>query len=109
VVDIDAELGRVIVGDAEDLACESFEIDRVNWLDDRAAHEPREVVAKIRYAHPGTRARVEPLDADRARVTLAEPQRAVTPGQATVLYDGDRVIGGGWIVRHAACVSPTPA
>jgi tRNA-uridine 2-sulfurtransferase len=103
VVDIDPETSRVIVGGEEDLICEEFEIDRVNWhvpLDEI----PAEVSVKIRYAHPGAMASVEPLEKHRARVRLQEPQRAVTPGQAAVIYDGDRVVGGGWIVRKAALV-----
>lgn len=103
VVDIDAENSRVIVGGEEDLICEEFEIDRVNWhmpLDEI----PAEIMVKIRYAHPGAMASVLPLEKHRARVRLNEPQRAVTPGQAAVMYDGDRVVGGGWIVRKAALV-----
>jgi tRNA-specific 2-thiouridylase len=54
---------------------------------------------KIRYSHPGTRATITMLDNGRARVQLHEPQKAVTPGQAAVIYDGDIVVGGGWICR----------
>jgi len=101
VVDIDPETARVIVGGEEDLICEEFEVDRMNW------HVPEDEIpetlsVKIRYAHPGTPATVEPLEKHRARIRLHTPQRAVTPGQAAVFYDGDRVIGGGWIVRKAA-------
>lgn len=101
VVDLDAENNRVIVGDIDDLVCDEFEIDRVNWL-----VQPNDVdlTVKIRYAHPGTRAAVERLPNDRARVRLREPQRAVTPGQAAVIYDGDVVVGGGWICRKEALV-----
>jgi tRNA-specific 2-thiouridylase len=56
---------------------------------------------KIRYNHPGTVATVTPLENNRARIRLREPQRAVTPGQAAVIYDGDIVLGGGWICRSA--------
>src|SRR4051794_24272996 len=103
VIDIDAETNRVIVGTADDLTTEEFEIDRVNWI----TREPfgGEVTVKIRYAHPGSPAIVEPLDGGRARVTLHEPQKAVTPGQAAVLYDRDVVFGGGWICRSAALVA----
>jgi len=55
---------------------------------------------KIRYSHPGARATITALDDLRARVRLHEPQRAVTPGQAAVFYDGDRILGGGWICRQ---------
>jgi tRNA-uridine 2-sulfurtransferase len=59
---------------------------------------------KIRYSHPGTRATVTLLEDTRARVRLHEPQRAVTPGQAAVIYNGDVVLGGGWICRREAAI-----
>jgi tRNA-specific 2-thiouridylase len=107
VVDVDPETNRVIVGDADDLSCDEFEVDRVNWHPIAGVDAPgysREIEAtvKIRYNHPGTSATVTPLENNRARVRLVEPQRAVTPGQAAVIYDGDIVLGGGWICRHTA-------
>ncbi len=104
VVDIDAETNRVIVGRAEDLLTEEFEIERVNWAGDLSPNESNEVTVKIRYAHAGTRATVTPLPGQRARVQLHDPQKAVSPGQAAVLYDGDVVAGGGWICRQTAAV-----
>jgi len=102
VVDIDPGTNRVIVGDAEDLLVEEFEIERVNWSSGAPAGEPIDVMVKIRYSHPGTPATFIPLGENRALVRLEEPQKAVTPGQAAVCYDGDVVIAGGWICRHAA-------
>jgi tRNA-specific 2-thiouridylase len=102
VVDIDPETNRVIVGGAEDLVSEEFEIDRVNWVSRGVSDEPLEVAVKIRYAHPGTKATLFPLPGDRARLQLHEPQKAVTPGQAAVFYDRDVVLGGGWISRQTA-------
>src|SRR5207237_8055662 len=104
VVDLDPATNRVIVGDADDLICEEFEIDRVNWHPVTGSSDPGrnagiEAVVKIRYSHPGTAATVTPLEDHRARIRLHEPQRAVTPGQAAVIYDGDVVVGGGWICR----------
>jgi tRNA-uridine 2-sulfurtransferase len=105
VVDIDAETNRVIVGDAEDLVVGEFEVERVNWhpvVATDALVPPGaavEATVKIRYNHPGTSATIMPLENDRARVRLREPQRAVTPGQAAVFYDDDCVLGGGWICR----------
>ena len=103
VVDIDPETNRVIVGDEEDLVRETFEVDRANWLDGEPSG-PREISVKIRYAHPGTPALVHPLPGGKARIELATPQRAITPGQASVFYDGDVVVGGGWIMRQPAAV-----
>src|SRR5262249_33299238 len=104
VVDLDPETNRVIVGSAEDLLVEEFEVDPVNWSPSRTAVSTRgacapqiECTVKIRYNHPGTRATVTPLENQRARVCLSGPQKAVTPGQAAVFYDDDVVLGGGWI------------
>ncbi len=124
VIDLDPATNRVIVGSAEDLVSDDFEVDRVNWitppvagivdpgLDDRGSlaagigdrgyRSSFEAAVKIRYSHPGTRATITPLDDGRSRIQLHEPQKAVTPGQAAVIYDGDVVVGGGWICRAAA-------
>ncbi len=107
VVDIDPETHRVIVGEAEDLVTESFLMDHCNWHHEDNPQEPFEVNVKIRYAHPGADATVTPLPNGEARVRLHEPQRAVTPGQAAVCYQGDRAVGGGWITRQQAAV-PAP-
>jgi len=107
VVDIDAASNRVIVGEAEDLLVEEFEIERVNWSSREATNEPLPVTVKIRYSHPGTAATLIPLEENRALIRLNEAQKAVTPGQAAVCYDGDIVVAGGWICRHAALSQPT--
>jgi len=102
VVDLDPETNRVIVGDADDLICDEFEIDRVTWHPVAAGTDrsrPFDATVKIRYNHPGTLASVTPLEPNRTRIRLQEPQRAVTPGQAAVFYDRDVVLGGGWICR----------
>ena len=104
VVDLDPETNRVIVGDADDLVCDEFEIDRTNWIARDLPAEDLDLTVKIRYSHPGTPATVTSLENNRARIRLREPQRAVTPGQAAVIYDGDVVIGGGWICRREALV-----
>jgi len=100
VIDIDPTTSSVIVGDAGDLIVESFEVDRASW--NGIPSEPVEMSVKIRYGHAGATATVTPLDGDRAHIRLHTPQRAVTPGQAAVFYDGDRVAGGGWICRSEA-------
>ena len=127
VVDLDPLTNRVIVGDAGDLVCEEFEIDRVNWHTVAGGVDPGsgiaakeagvnapgyngefEATVKIRYNHPGTVATITPLENDRAHVRLHDPQRAVTPGQAAVIYGGDAVLGGGWICRNIAARHPEP-
>jgi len=102
VVDLDPATNRVIVGDAENLACSQFEVDRVNWhpAATESQHNEWESTVKIRYSHPGTRATVTKSEDGHVCVRLHEPQRAVTPGQAAVIYDGDVVLGGGWICRN---------
>jgi len=99
VIDIDPATNRVIVGEAGDLLTEEFTIDRCNWLDGEPS-APFDAHVKIRSAHPGVDATVTPLGNGGASVRLHTPQRAVTPGQAAVAYVGDRVLGGGWIVRR---------
>jgi tRNA-specific 2-thiouridylase len=107
VVDLDPQTNRVVVGDADDLVCDEFEIDRVNWhpITVGADHGAFEATVKIRYNHPGTVATITALQNESARVRLYEPQRAVTPGQAAVIYDDDVVVGGGWICRRDALVT----
>lgn len=99
VVDLDAANNRVIVGEAPALLREEFIVERCNWIAFDAPPGPFEASVKIRYNHPGAAARVEPLDTQRVRVRLTEPQRAITPGQAAVFYQDDLVLGGGWISR----------
>jgi tRNA-specific 2-thiouridylase len=104
VVDIDPATNRVIVGGAEDLVSEEFEVDHVNWSSRDCPGEPLEISVKIRYGHVGTSATLHALSDGCARVRLHEPQKAVTPGQAAVFYQGDVVLGGGWICRQVALV-----
>ena len=99
VVDLDPETNRVVVGDVGDLVLDEFEVDRVNWIELNRSNQVADVTVKIRYSHPGTAATLTPLENGRARIRLPEPQKAVTPGQAAVFYDGDIVLGGGWICR----------
>jgi len=106
VIDIDPATNSVIVGDAEDLITEEFEIDNTIWH--APSDQPFEATVKIRYAHPGALATVYPQEGNTARVRLHVPQRAVTPGQAAVCYRDDEVLGGGWICRQQA-IAPEQA
>jgi tRNA-specific 2-thiouridylase len=72
-------------------------IDRCNWIPFETLEEPIQATAKIRYNHPGTEATITPVDDYTARVDLHVAQRAITPGQACVIYQEDLVVGGGWI------------
>jgi tRNA (5-methylaminomethyl-2-thiouridylate)-methyltransferase len=99
VVELDAERNRVVVGDESALDRDEYIVERCNWIPFDTPSEPFEAVAKIRYNHPGTPATITPLEGGRAKVKLHTPQRAITPGQASVFYQDDLVVGGGWITR----------
>lgn len=99
VVDLDPVGNRVVVGDETALNCEEFAVNRCNWIAFERPPEEFEATVKIRYNHPGTAAIVTPGGEGTARIRLATPQRAVTPGQAAVFYREDLVLGGGWIAR----------
>ncbi|HEX4823271.1 MAG TPA: tRNA 2-thiouridine(34) synthase MnmA [Candidatus Polarisedimenticolaceae bacterium] len=97
VIALDAAAHRVVVGEEKDLYRETCTIDRVRWLPfDRPAGALR-ATARIRSGHEGVIAEVRDHGDGTATVTFEEAQRAVTPGQAAVFYDGDLVLGGGWI------------
>jgi tRNA-specific 2-thiouridylase len=97
VIELDPAHNRVIVGDDSALERDAFIVERCNWIPFDAPIGPVEATAKIRYNHPGTLALIVPLAGNRAKVTLRNPQRAITPGQAAVFYSDDLVLGGGWI------------
>lgn len=107
VVRIDAETHQVVIGTREELACTGLVADRLNWLVD-APTEPLRCRAKIRYLHAGVEAVARP-EGDRLVVEFDQPQQGVAPGQACVLYDGDRVLGGGWIASSIAAELPATA
>ncbi|MEI6297272.1 MAG: aminomethyltransferase beta-barrel domain-containing protein, partial [bacterium] len=100
VVDLDPAQNRVVVGNPRDLECDELTVERCNWIALENLEGPTEVLAKIRYNHPGASATIRPLGRDRARVKFAIPQRAIAPGQACVFYQDDLVLGGGWIVKE---------
>jgi tRNA-uridine 2-sulfurtransferase len=97
VLAIDRENSRVVVGDDQSLRSTTCEVEQVNWIALESPSAPVGAVVKIRHKHNAAMATVEPLDAAQVRVTFDSPQRALTSGQGAVFYDGDRVLGGGWI------------
>ncbi len=99
VLTIDRENNRVVVGDDESLRTATCEVENVNWIAHEAANDPVRATVKIRHKHIPAEATVMPLDATTARIIFDAPQRAITSGQGAVFYDydGDRVLGGGWI------------
>ena len=96
VTEVQPDSSRVVLGPKEQLMHRGVRIERVNYLDGDPPPHAVHVTAKIRYNGRDTPAVLEP-DGDSAVLRFAEPQRAVTPGQAAVFYDGDRVLGGGYI------------
>ena len=97
VLAIDTEKNRIVVGEDEALRTSTFEIEGVNWISIEAPLAPLRALAKIRHKHEPAEATVEALPGRRARITFDAPQRAITPGQAAVVYDGEVVLAGGWI------------
>jgi tRNA-specific 2-thiouridylase len=97
VIALDPATNRVVVGQDRDLFRSRFRVRNVNWIRPLAEGDAVEADVKIRHNHPGAAARVEALAGAEAFVEFIEPQRAITPGQAAVFYDGDEVLGGGWI------------
>lgn len=97
VVNIDAERQQVTVGPRDALDRTAFTVSRVNWIAGAAPDGTIAADVQIRHRHQAAPARVRALDDGRAGIEFAAPQSAVTPGQAAVFYDGDHVIGGGWI------------
>lgn len=96
VVAVEPTTRRVVIGTREDLLEPVLEANRLNWLIDDVPSR-FSCHAQIRSQHEAAAAEVHVLDEDRVRVDFAEPQFGVAPGQAVVFYDGDRVMGGGWI------------
>ena len=98
VLNIDPANHRVTVGADAELATRTLRARRINWISIPELTAPMRVRAKIRHRHEPAWATLEPAGAGEAIATFDEPQRAVTPGQSAVFYDGDEVVGGGWIV-----------
>lgn len=127
VINLNGAEGKVTVGGNDDLLSRTLIAHKLNWisvdgLHDSGLHEagvdanvpspaegdaqkpvtanaPMRVTAKIRHRHEPAPAVLEPAPNGEVRVTFDQPQRAITPGQAVVFYDGDIVVGGGWIAE----------
>jgi tRNA-uridine 2-sulfurtransferase len=97
VIQIKNDTRQVVVGRDEELYTRTLRARRVNLISTDAIGEPMRVAVKIRHKHQPAGAVIEASGADEVLVTFDEPQRAVTPGQAAVFYDGEVVVGGGWI------------
>lgn len=97
VVSLDKATNTVVVGRKEETYRKELTVSRVNWIAIRSLDKPLELKVRIRYQHREYPARVIPLTGKRVKVEFFKPQMAITPGQVAVFYDGDTVVGGGWI------------
>ena len=93
----DAEANKVILGSNDDLFLDTLEATDVNFISIEKLTEPLSVKAKVRYKQKETEATIYPLENGDVKVVFDTPQRAITPGQSVVFYDGDTVLGGGFI------------
>jgi len=98
VISTDPQTQRVVVGGNDDLLCGRFVVRQMNWISIAGVTSPVHAQVKIRNKHAGAAATLHATaDPTTVEVVFDEPQRAVTPGQGAVFYDGDLVLGGGWI------------
>ena len=108
VSEIRPEANTLVVGDEALLFRDEAHVESPNWVAIECLDGPRRVTAKARYKAAEVPATIEP-DGERVRVRFDAPQRAITPGQTIVFYDGDVVVGGGTIVTAAAQEAETAA
>ena len=102
VISLDADENRVVVGPEQELLSSEFTATGVNWVAFDDPLDPVQAEVRVRYRHTAAPATITRIENNRVRVVFDEPQRAITPGQATVFYRGDEVVGGGWIVKRQA-------
>lgn len=98
VLEIRPKTNEVVIGNGTQVFSEIVYADRLNWMIREEIEDGMSVMGKIRYNHKGASCRLYKREANRLECIFDEPQRAVTPGQALVLYDGDYVLGGGTII-----------
>lgn len=97
VIDLEPATNTVVVGPETALAAAALEADRCNWVSIEAPTTTLRAAARIRHRHTEVPAQITPLGGQRVRVEFDEPQRAIAPGQGVAFYDGDVLLGGGWI------------
>jgi tRNA-specific 2-thiouridylase len=97
VIRIDREKNAIVVGGEKEVYGDTFIVDSVNWITSKGTAPSLTAQVKIRYNHPGSEAVLFPKKRDEVEVKFKSPQKAITPGQAAVFYDGETVLGGGWI------------
>jgi tRNA-specific 2-thiouridylase len=100
VVQIERAKNQIIVGEDDELEAIEFTAKGVNWISFDTPTEPVRAEVKIRYRHEPAPATIYAMPDSHAKIVFDEPQRAITPGQSTIFYNGDEVVGGGWIVKN---------
>jgi tRNA-specific 2-thiouridylase len=102
VTSIDPETGRIAVGGAEDVLASGARVEDATWIAGAAPEGALRAEVRVRHRHAGAKATLAPLPGGAVRVAFDEPVAAIAPGQAAVFYDGDVVLGGGWIAGAIA-------
>lgn len=97
VKEIDSGNNRVVLGRIDEIMSDSCSLSDVSWISGTAPEGLLRAAVKIRYRHPGVESEIFQDKNGVYQVYFSEPQKAVTPGQAAVFYEGEKVIGGGWI------------
>jgi tRNA-specific 2-thiouridylase len=97
VIKIDRARNAIVVGGEDEVRSDTFIVDSINWIAAPETIPFHHAHVKIRYNHPGSEASISPKGEGEWEVRFKSPQKAITPGQAAVFYDGETVLGGGWI------------
>jgi tRNA-specific 2-thiouridylase len=98
VTEIRPETNTVVLGDLEDLEQQEMLVRNINLIKYDNIHSPIETLTKIRYKDPGTMSTIQQIG-NNVKVTFHAPVKAVAPGQSAVFYEGDDVVGGGFIEK----------
>jgi tRNA-specific 2-thiouridylase len=105
ILAMDRPTNRLVVGSKEELLAATCIAERVNWVSIESPTAPVQARVKIRSRHEPAAAMLTPRADGGVLIAFDEPQSAITPGQAAVFYDGDTVLGGGWISPPSAGVN----
>ncbi len=109
VIRLDKEQNRLVIGSKSKLAATECMVTHINWIETEPPDKPVSVQTRIRYRHREAESILTPLDRYTATVRFSKAQYAVTPGQFAVFYEGERVLGGGWIAGHFHHPHPSDA